>query len=87
MNSIFLFIAASRPALGPTQPPIEWGTAAGAETDHSRPSSAELKNAWNYTFTSPIRLDGVVLTLINHRENFPLPPYVISSIPLLLPPS
>jgi hypothetical protein len=31
------------------------------ETDHSPPSSAEVKNAWNYTSTLPIRLHGVVL--------------------------
>jgi hypothetical protein len=28
----------------------------GCETDHSPPTSAEVKNAWNYTSTSPIRL-------------------------------
>jgi hypothetical protein len=44
---------ASRPALGPTQPPIQWvpggpflgGKARpGRDTDHSPPSSAEVKN-------------------------------------------
>jgi hypothetical protein len=59
---IFLFTtAASRPALGPTQPPIQW--VAGIlslglkrphrETHHSPPSSAEVKNAWSYTSTPP----------------------------------
>jgi hypothetical protein len=31
------------------------------EADHSPPSSAEVKNAWNYTSTLPISLHGVVL--------------------------
>jgi hypothetical protein len=48
---IFLFITASRTALGPTQPPIQWAPGAlslevkrpGREADHSSPSSAEVK--------------------------------------------
>jgi hypothetical protein len=32
------------------------------KADHSPPSSAEVKNAWNYTSTLPIRLHGVVLS-------------------------
>jgi hypothetical protein len=65
---IFLFTTASRTALGPTQPPIQWVPGGlslgvkrpGREADHSPPSSAEVKNAWSYTFTPPIRLHGVV---------------------------
>jgi hypothetical protein len=34
----------------------------GRESDHSSPSSAEVKNAWSYTSTLPIRLYGVVLS-------------------------
>jgi hypothetical protein len=34
----------------------------GHEADHSRPSSAKVKNAWGYASTSPIRLHGVVLS-------------------------
>jgi hypothetical protein len=49
----FLFTTASRTALGPTQPPIQWVPGAlflglkrpGREADHSPPSSAEIKNA------------------------------------------
>jgi hypothetical protein len=56
--------------LGPTQPSIQWVQGAfslgvkrpGHEADHSPPSSAEVKNAWNYTSTPPIRLYGVVLS-------------------------
>jgi hypothetical protein len=48
---IFLFTAASRTALRPTQPPIQWVPGAlsmgvkrqGREADHSPPSSAEVK--------------------------------------------
>jgi hypothetical protein len=54
---------ASRTALGPTQPPIQWVPGAlslevkrqGREADHSPPSSAEV-NEWSYTSTPPIRL-------------------------------
>jgi hypothetical protein len=49
----FFFTTASRTALGPTQPPIQWVPGAlstgvkrpGREADHSSPSSAEVKNA------------------------------------------
>jgi hypothetical protein len=34
----------------------------GREADHSPPSSAEVKTAWSYTSTPPIRLHGVVLS-------------------------
>jgi len=67
---IFLFTTAFRPALGPTQPPIQWVPEAlslGAkqserEADHSPPSIVEVNIAWSYTSTPPIRLHGVVLS-------------------------
>jgi hypothetical protein len=34
----------------------------GREADHSPPSSAEVKYAWRYTSTPPLRLHGVVLS-------------------------
>jgi hypothetical protein len=34
----------------------------GREADHSALSSAEVKNAWRYTSTPPIRLNGLVLS-------------------------
>jgi len=44
----------SRPAMGPTQPPIQWITGVKRprrEANHSPHSSAEVKNAWGYTST------------------------------------
>jgi hypothetical protein len=48
---IFLFTTESRPSVGTTQPPIQWVPGAlstevkrqGRESDHSPPSSAEVK--------------------------------------------
>jgi hypothetical protein len=67
---IFFFTIASRTALGPTQPPIQWVPGAlslevkrpGREADHSPPPSAEIKNVWSYTSSPQIRLYGAVLT-------------------------
>jgi hypothetical protein len=67
---IFLFTTASRTAPRPTQPPIQWVPGVlslrvkrpGREAYHSPPSSGEVKNAWSYTSTPPIRLHSVVLT-------------------------
>jgi hypothetical protein len=50
-GEFFLFTTASRTALGPTQPPIQWVSGAlslgvkrpGREADHSPPSSIEVK--------------------------------------------
>jgi hypothetical protein len=55
-----LFSTASRPALRPTQPPIQWGPRCLSlgikrperESDHSPPFSAEVKNTWSYAPTS-----------------------------------
>jgi hypothetical protein len=55
----FLYSTASRPALGSTQPPIQWVLGVlsqgikrpGREADHSPPASAEAKKMWIYTST------------------------------------
>jgi hypothetical protein len=65
----FLFTTASRTALGPTHPPIQWIIGALSlgvkrpmrETDHSPPSSAEVKECMELYLHSPIRLHDVVL--------------------------
>jgi hypothetical protein len=56
-----IFSTSSRPALGPTQPPIQYapGTLSTAvkrqrrEADHSPPASAEVKKTWIYTASLP----------------------------------
>jgi hypothetical protein len=66
----------SRPAPGPTQPPIQWVPAAlslrvkqpGREAGHSAPSNAEIKNAWSYTSTPQYVF--MALCLVKHRDNF-----------------
>jgi len=66
----FLFATASRPALGPTQPPIQWVSAALipevklllCEADHWPPYSSEVKNAWKLYLHFPIRFHGVVIS-------------------------
>jgi hypothetical protein len=51
-QGLFLFVTASRPTLGPTQPSMKWVPRALSpgvkrpehETDHSPPSGAEIMN-------------------------------------------
>jgi hypothetical protein len=60
----FLFTTASRTALGPTQPAIQWVGGIKwpvREADHSPPSSAEIKEYVELYFHSPIPLHRVVL--------------------------
>jgi hypothetical protein len=70
----FLFTTASRTALEPTQPPIQWVPESlslgvkrpGREADHSPPSSAEVKNAWSYTSTPQHVF--MAWCLVKHRD-------------------
>jgi hypothetical protein len=65
-----------RTALEPTHPPIQLVSGAlslgvkrpGRATDHSPPSSAEVKNAWNYAFTPQYVF--MAWCLVKHRDNF-----------------
>ena len=65
----FPFSKTVHTGLGPIQPPSQWlseFTRLGHEADHSPPTSAEVKNQWSYTSTSPIRLHDY------YRYNFTL---------------
>jgi hypothetical protein len=60
---IFLFSKTSRPAFGPTQPPIQWVPGAfsgvkrpGFEGNYFAPCIAEVKNEWNCTSPPPVSL-------------------------------
>jgi hypothetical protein len=67
---IFLFTTASRTALGPAQPLIQWipgSLSLGVkrprrEADHSPPPSTEVKERMELYLHSPKRLHGVVLS-------------------------
>jgi len=58
---IFLFTTVSRLVLGPTQTPNQWVPETlfleikrlGREASHSPPSSAEVKNTWSYSSSTP----------------------------------
>jgi hypothetical protein len=66
----FFSTTASRTAMGPTQPPVQWVRGGlylgikrpGREADHSPPSSAEVKQCVELYLYSPIRLHVVVLS-------------------------
>jgi hypothetical protein len=66
---IFLFKTAFRPALAPTQPPIQWVPRAlslrikrpESEAYHTPPYNAEVKECVELYLHSPIRLHDVVL--------------------------
>jgi hypothetical protein len=65
---ILLFTTVSRPALGPTQPLIQWVPGAlflvvkrpDHEVDHPPPSSVEVKNAWSYTWEFFLWVSGAL---------------------------
>jgi hypothetical protein len=73
---IILFSNASRPALGPTQPSIQWvpGPVSsgvkrpGLDADYLHPSSAVVKNAWRYT--SAPQYVFMTWCLVKYRDNF-----------------
>jgi hypothetical protein len=75
---IFLLTTASRTALRPTQPPIQWVTGAlssglkvpGREADHSPPFSAEIKDWVELYLYSPNMPSWRDAQLKKHRDNF-----------------
>jgi hypothetical protein len=75
MTGILLSATASRPALGPIQPPVQRVPDAlppgvkgpGREADRSPPSTAEVKNVWSYTST-PLYA-SMVWCLVQQRDN------------------
>jgi hypothetical protein len=58
-KSHLIFTTSSSPALGPTQPPMQWVSWAlfpgvkrpGREADHSSPTNSVVKKLWIYTST------------------------------------
>jgi hypothetical protein len=85
-----VFSAASRPAMGPTQHPIQWVPGVkgpGREADHSPPDSAEVKKMWVYTST-PHTSSWRSVQAVQHRDNFTssLPHFRRNFFPFLLIP-
>jgi hypothetical protein len=79
----FFFSIASRPALGPTQPPIQWVPRAltpgikrlAFEADHPSPCSANFESEWSYTSTAWcfIKQERYILMAwckVKHRNSF-----------------
>jgi hypothetical protein len=73
----FLFYKTTRPALGPTQPHIQWlpeffveVKLLSREPDHSLTASGVVENKWSYTSTLLTLLHGV------DRESYPLSTYI-----------
>jgi hypothetical protein len=74
---IFLFTTASRMALGPTQPPVQWVPGAlslgvkrpGCEADNSPPSNAEVKE-WVELYLHSANTPSWRGTWLKHRGNF-----------------
>jgi hypothetical protein len=79
----FLFTTASRPALGPTQPPIQRVPGAlslgvlrpGCEADHSPPASAGVKEWWELYLHSP-NTPSWRDAHLKHRDNFTILLYI-----------
>jgi hypothetical protein len=88
---IFLLPTASRPALGPTQHPIQWVPGAlslgvkppGREADHSLPCSAEVKECVELYFHSPDALSwGGAQLKKSTGTNLPLYIYIYMCVSL-----
>jgi len=61
--ALLLIINKPQPPIQGVQEALSLGVKLpGLETDHSPPCTAEVKNAWSYTSTPPIRLHVMVLS-------------------------
>jgi hypothetical protein len=73
-QEIIIFSIATRPALGPTKPHIQWvpgplfpeAKEKGRDAHQSTTSSAQFKNTYSYTFTPPYVL--MQSSLINKAQ-------------------
>jgi hypothetical protein len=81
LKKMYVQSCMSRPALGAYQPPIQWVPGVlspgvkwpGCEADRSSPSTAEVKNVWSYTSSSPIHLNCVISLKKSTGTTLPLP--------------
>jgi hypothetical protein len=79
-QQIFLYSIISRPALGPTQHPVQFGKEGtfsgvkrpGREADNSRLSSSEVKNV-GVMYSLPTRLQGIVFNQLFTGTTKPYP--------------
>jgi hypothetical protein len=84
---IFLFTTASKTALGPIQPPIQWVTGAlslgvkrpGREANHSLPSSAKVKECVELYLHSP-NTPSWRGAQLKHKDNFSFTFYLVPPI-------
>jgi hypothetical protein len=69
---IFLSSTASRPALGPTQPPIQWvsGATSPGQSDRSVKLTSHLHLAPRWRYTSTPQYVFMAWCLVKHRDNF-----------------
>jgi hypothetical protein len=83
VGSRIFFPTSSRPALGPTQPPIKWAPVVpspsvkqqGREADHSPPTSAEVKKCGSM-HPLPHTPSWRSAYLVKHRDKFTLPTFL-----------
>jgi hypothetical protein len=76
-KGFYIFATASKPVLGPIQPPVQgvhWAPPLGGrikrpghKADHLLPSSAEIRNEWSYTSTPPYIF--IAWYLVNNRNS------------------